>query len=278
LCDLSGVSPGYFDTVGLTLLEGRTFTPADIHGPIRTIINESMARQLWPGVSAVGKRIASPVTREWQEVIGVVRDMSFATSLNYSNSPFQAYRLLAREPTAGISVTLRCSTPPEALAEQLRHAIAEIDPDQPVQDIRPATIVIEQGLANFKVIGWLLAGFALLGLLLAAVGIYGVIAGSVVQRTNEIGIRMALGAQIRDVFALILGQGLRLALSGAGLGLAGAFAVAQLLTSIVPALPHAEPLTAALVTSALVATALLACWLPARRAAKVDPMIALRAE
>jgi predicted permease len=276
--EVNGVSVGFFDTLGLTLVEGRTLTAADLHGPVRTVINEAMARQLWPGESAIGRRIAHPVEREWQEVVGVVRDIQFATNLNTPRTPFQTYRLLARETSRQIVITLRSAVPPETLTAALRRAVAEIDPEQPVQDIRPAVQVIESGLANINLVGAMLAGFAALGLLLAAVGLYGVIAGFVVQRTSEIGIRVALGAQVRDILRLVIGQGLKLALLGAALGLAGTYAVTRLLASIAPAFPAAEFATAFGITTLLLVVALLACWLPARRATKVDPVIALRAE
>ncbi len=276
--DVNAVSPAYFATMGIALTEGRTFVPEDITGPIRTIISESMARKLWPGETALGKRIAHPVQKEWQEVIGVVRDITFASNLESSGGRFQTYRLLAREPDNDISLAFRCAIPPATLTDALRRAVAELDPELPVNDIRPAELVIEANTANYALTGWMLTSFALLGLLLAAVGLYGVISGFVAQRTNEIGIRMALGAQIRDVLRLVLGQGLRLALLGTVIGLAGAFGVARLLHAIIPALPPSEPLIAAGITLLLLATAVLACWLPARRATKVDPMVALRAE
>lgn len=277
--DVNGVSPGYFETMGITLLEGRGFTPADLTGPVRTVISESMARNLWPGESAIGKRIAHPLNKkQWQEVIGVVREVKFASNLDNTGGRFQTYRLFAREPDAEITVALRCVAPPDTLAETLRQAAAEIDPEVPVSNIRPADLVVEQNLSNYALAGRMLTGFALLGLLLAAVGIYGVISGYVAQRTGEIGIRMALGAQWRDVIRLVLGQGLRLALIGAAVGLMGAWGVARLLKSAVPALPASEPLLVAGVLLLLLATTLFACWLPAQRAAKVDPNTALRAE
>jgi putative ABC transport system permease protein len=276
--DVNGVSPDYFDTMGITLLEGRNFTPADLTGPMKTVIGESMARKLWPGESALGKRIAHPVQKEWQEVIGVVRDVGFASNLENTSGRLQTYRLLAREPDNEISLAFRCAVPPAQLAEDLRRAVAELDPELPVNGIRPAVQVIEQNTANYSLTGWMLTAFALLGLLLAAVGLYGVISGFVAQRTNEIGIRMALGAQMRDVLRLVLKQGLGLTLLGTVIGLAGSWGVAHLLRSIVPGMPASEPLTAAAVAGLLLATALVACFLPARRATKVDPMVALRAE
>lgn len=276
--DVNGVTPGYFDAMGIGLVAGRGFAATDLNGPVRTIISESMAARLWPGGSALGKRIAHPVDHEWQEVIGVVRDVKFASNLESNGGAFQTYRLLAREPDNSISIVLRCTAPPGTLTEALRRTVAELDPELPVSGISPAVQVIEQNLSKYALTGWMLLGFALLGLLLAVVGIYGIIAGFVAQRTNEIGIRMALGAQMRDVLHLVLGQGLRLALLGSIIGLAGSWWVARLLQSIVPALPPSEPLIAAGIALLLLATALLASWLPARRAARVDPMVALRAE
>jgi predicted permease len=277
--DVNGVTLGYFDTLGIGLIQGRFFTASDLSGPTRTVINETMAREIWPGQNPIGKRIAHPFERgQWQEVIGVVRDVRFPATVDRSQARFQTYRLLARESSPIFSVTVRSAIPPEALADMLRRAVSEIDPDQSVQDILPASQVIEQGLANLRLCGALLGGFAALGPLLAAVGIYGVIAGFVVQRTEEIGLRIALGAQLRDILRMVLGQGLRFALFGAVVGLAGAAGVARVLGSIVPALPPAEGFTAGAVTVTLLAVALFACWLPAWRATKVDPMIALRSE
>jgi putative ABC transport system permease protein len=272
------VDATFFDALQLPIMEGRAFTASDINGPIRTIINASMARRFWPGESAIGKRIRHPNDTVWQEIVGVVGDVRFPTRLDEPRTQFQAYRFLAREPRRDLTITLRSTAAPETLASGLRQAINEIDPEQPVQDVRAAKEVIDRGLANLTVIGWLLSGFAALGMLLAGVGVYGVISGSVVQRTTEIGIRLALGAQIADVLRLIVGQGLKLALIGSAIGLFGAYAAARMLTSMMPALPAAEPLIAALVTVILLSVALLACWIPARKAARVDPMEALRAE
>jgi putative ABC transport system permease protein len=277
--DVNFVSPEYFDTLGIGLVEGRAFEAADLtRQPIPTIINETMARQFWPGESAIGKRIAHPLVMEWQEIVGVVRDVSFATNLSEPNTRFQAYRLFAREPNRTFALTIRSALPPETLTDAVRRAVAAIDPDQPVQEMQSATRVIDRGLANFALVGWLLAGFASLGLFLAAIGIYGVIAGFVGQRINEIGIRVALGAQAGDVLRLVLGQGLRLTLGGIAIGLLGTYAVARVLGAIAPSLPPAEPATALVVTGTLIGFALLASWLPARQAVRVDPNVALRAD
>ncbi len=277
--DVNAVSPGYFTAMGIPLKAGRDFTPDDLKGPMKTIISESMARQYWPGQSAVGKRIAHPLSpTEWQEVIGVVGNITFTSTLDNAGTRPQTYRLLAREPDRGVSLVLRCAAPPDTLVDALRRAVAEIDPEVPVNNLKPATKVVEQSLANYQLTGRLLGGFALLGLLLAVIGIYGVISGFVALRTAEIGIRMALGAQVRDVLRLVLNQGLRLTLLGTVLGLGGSWWIARFLRTVMPAMPTSEPVTALAVAFILLAAALFACWLPARRATKVDPLIALRTE
>jgi ABC-type antimicrobial peptide transport system permease subunit len=153
-----------------------------------------------------------------------------------------------------------------------------MDSEVALSELQPATRRVEESMSNYRATGWMLTGFALLGLLLAVVGIYGVISGFVAQRTEEIGIRMALGAQVRDVLGLVMGQGLRLALAGTVLGLAGSWWIARLLHSFMPAMPASEPVTALAIAALLLAVAGFACWLPARRATKVDPLVALRSE
>lgn len=277
--DVNGVSPGYFASMGIMLKEGRDFTRDDLQGPMKTVISESMARQYWPGQSAVGKRIAHPLEpNNWQEIIGVVGNITFTSTLENAGTRPQTYRLLAREPDQGLSLVLRCAVSPESLVEPLRRAVAELDAEVPVNNLKPATRVVEQSLANYQLTGRLLGAFAVLGLLLALVGLYGVISGFVAQRTGEIGIRMALGAQVNDVLRLVLRQGLRLTLLGTALGLAGSWWIARFLQSALPAMPASEPVTAAAVAFLLLGAALFACWLPAKRATKVNPIDALRAE
>ena len=276
------VLPGYFETLGIRLVQGRDFTFADRHDTTRkVIINEAMAKALWPGESALGKRLGSvtPYMETVREIIGVVSDVRPAASLGAPSTPFQMYRALLQErPWDFATIALRTSASPEAIARDLRRIVAQLDPDQAIYRVSTVRQDVGRTLASIDVAAWSLVSFALLGLLLAAIGIYGVIANSVVQRTNEIGIRMALGAQVRDVFTLILSGGLRLTLIGTVIGLAGAFGIARLLRSITPELPGTDPLITVAVTLFLIAVALFACWLPARRAAKLDPMTALRAE
>ncbi|HET9528875.1 MAG TPA: ABC transporter permease [Blastocatellia bacterium] len=274
------VTPQYFETLGIRLLEGRAFTDADTADrPAVAIINETMARRFWPGESAVGKRIGRPgQDPRWQEVVGVVNDVAFPASLGEPYTRYQAFRPMGQTPWGGLTIGLRTSAAPESLTNPLRAAASELDPTQPVHRVRTARSLVEQGLGSISLLGTLLGAFAALGLVLAAVGIYGVTSYSVVQRTGEIGIRMALGAQRRDVLWLVLSKGARLILLGSLLGFGGGYAASRLLISLIPTLPTRDPVALVGISLALVAVALAACYVPARRATKVDPMEALRYE
>lgn len=266
---VNGVTPGYFEVLRMRLVAGRDFTAADVRGAKRTvIINETTARVFWPKESAIGKHL------DGEEVVGVVNDVGFATDPSEPETRLQTYRPLAQAPRISLAVALRG----HVTAETLRRAVAELDADLPVNEPGPASAKVERFANTLAVAGWLLSGFAVLGLLLACIGIYGVIAGFVVQRTNEIGIRMALGAQVRDVLQLVIGKGLQLALLGTAIGLAGAVGVARVTMSVAPGFGANDPLAIGGVAALLVTVAVLACWLPARRAAKIDPALALRSE
>ena len=281
LADVAAVTPGYFATLGIPLLQGRDFSEDDRAGsPAVVVINETMARQLWPGENPIGKRIggATPFMSNPREVIGVVRDVRAAATLADRAGGFQFYRSLAQWSFNSAMIVIRASRPAEALAQDLRRALAGLDPDQAVFRVETVRDQIEDGLRSVDAAARMLVGFALLGLVLAAVGIYGVIAHTVVQRTNEIGIRLALGAQMRDVLALILGGGVRLTVLGIALGLVGTFGISRLLRSLAPEFANIDLLLTAAITAILAAVALFACWLPARRATKVDPILALRAD
>jgi ABC-type antimicrobial peptide transport system permease subunit len=181
---------------------------------------------------------------------------------------------MAQQSQGSLAVVLRGNVSTDVL----RRAVAGLDSDLPVNEAGSVRAAVGKTLDQAAVAGWLLSGFAALGLLLAGLGIYGVIASFVVQRTNEIGVRMALGAQIRDVLRMVLGKGLRLASLGTVIGLVGAVGMTRVLNSIAPGLEANTPLIVGLVSGVLLAVALLACWLPARRAARVDPLVALRSE
>lgn len=275
------VMPGYFETLGMRLLQGRDFAPTDrADSPTVVIVNEAMARALWPGENPIGKRIGSamPFMSNLREVVGVVSNTRPAARFGVADDRFQMYRPFAQRPQSGVVIALRTYQAPETLISELRRVVASLDRDQPLFQIGTVRQEIGRGLASMGVAAWTLGAFALLGLILAAVGIYGVVSNSVVQRTNEIGIRMALGAQMRDIFRLVIGSGLRLTLVGTLLGLGGALAIARMLHAMAPDLAATDPFLTALVALVLIAVALFACWLPARRAARVNPVIALRAE
>jgi predicted permease len=276
------VSPNYFETLGVPLLEGRAFTPDDTAGrPPVVIVNETMARRFWPGQSAIGKRIGRGTVenRTWETIVGVVGDVGSPTSLRDPETELQAFYPIADQaPWGGVSVTLRTSGAPEALAGGVRRAVAEVDPGQAVYQIDSTRAVVEQALGSISLLATLLGAFAALGLVLAVIGIYGVTSYSVAQRTGEIGIRMALGAQRRDVLRLVLARGALLTLAGAALGVGGGYAISRLLEAAIPTLPPRDPVALVVLTLALVAVALVACYLPARKATRVDPLVALRHE
>jgi putative ABC transport system permease protein len=274
------VSTRYFETLGLRLREGRTFSSADTtNSPRVVIINETMARTCWPGESAVGKRIGSiGPEKDWREIVGVVNDVRFPATLSEPYTRFQSYEPMAQATGNRASIGLRSRVEASALASAVRKIVLDLDRDQALFQVRAARDLIDTGLGRMSLLGQLLGAFAALGLVLAAIGVYGVTSYSVVQRTGEIGIRMALGAQRRDVLWLVLNKGLCLSLLGVLIGLGGGWAVSRLLAAAVPALPSRDPWTFAAVTIALIGVALLACYLPARRATKINPMVALRYE
>jgi predicted permease len=276
----ASVTPDYFATLGLRLRAGRSFTQDDrADTPAVVVINETMARTLWPGESPIGKRIGNAdANPRWREVVGIASDAHRGATLGIDDAGFQVYRPLAQNPATVLELALRARVAPQTLAPEIRRIVAQLNPDQPIHQIGMVRDEVELAFNNIRLASLMLAGFAVLGLLLAAIGIYAVIANAVVQRTNEIGIRMALGAQVRDILELVIGQGIRLAVIGTMLGLAGAFAIARTLTSIAPALAEIDAVIITGVVALIIGVATFACWLPARRAAKVDPMTALRAE
>jgi putative ABC transport system permease protein len=281
LAHAEAVTPDYFETLGIRLKQGRIFNSSDTtNRPDVVIINESMARQFWPGENPIGKRTALPFPPEpdWQEIVGIVNDIRFPANLGRPDTVWQIYRPLAQEPCPFVAVELRTTGPPENLTGALRRAVAEIDPDLPVNELRSARNWVETLLSHFAVAGVMLGLFAILGLILAALGIYSVISYFVLQRTGEIGIRMALGAQVRDVLWMVLRKGLALTLLGILLGLGGAWIMTRLLWAAVPELRAESPVIFLGIIGGLIVVTLFACWLPARRASKVEPTEALRYE
>jgi predicted permease len=275
------VSADYFATLGARLQQGRTFNNTDVAGHTNVVvINEATARNFWPNESPVGKRISNTSTtqREYFEIVGVVNDVAFPGDLGEPYTRFQAFVPVAQSAPEYLTLVVRTNSNAEAFGNTLRNAIAGIDPNLPVYRIRTARAAVDQGLGSISLLGNLLGAFATVGVLLAAIGIYGVVSYTVVQRTGELGIRVALGAQTRDVLWLVLGKGAVLVIIGALLGGAGAYGVSRLLLSYIPSLPTNDPLILPLTGIALIVVALVACYIPARRATKVDPMVALRSE
>ena len=274
------VSNDYFAAMGARLQQGRSFNAADTADhPKVVIINETTARTFWPNENPIGKRLSdtSP-KREYFEIVGVVNDVAFPGSLREPYTRFQGYVPVSQAAPAYLTISLRTSSNPEVIGNSMRQAIAGIDPALPVYRIRTARAAVDEGLGSISLLGSLLGAFALVGVILAAVGIYGVVSYTVVQRTGELGIRVALGAQTRDVMWLVLGKGAVLVLSGALLGAAGAYGVSRLLIALIPSLPTRDPLIVPITGVGLIVVALVACYIPARRATRVDPLVALRSE
>lgn len=274
------VTPGYFATLGIPLLDGRDFA-ADLKtdGPRQVVVNEALARRFWPGRSAVGQRLGLTENNEtvWREVIGVVGNVEMAANISQPDTVLQFYRPLVQEPWSFVTLAIR-SPQPAALADSIRRAVAEVDPDLAVDQVGSIREFVRRTQHNLIIVGHMLTGFALLGLILAAVGLYGVISHVVAQRTGEFGIRLALGATPRDVLNDVLRRGLSLAAVGLVVGLAGAWGLERFLASIMGRLAGSDPLALVMVAMVLLGVALVACWLPARRATKVDPLVALRSE
>jgi len=280
VASVNAVTPSYLPVLGLRVTDGRNFTEADRPGSVPVaLINESMARALFPGESAVGRRIGSPdpENRGWLEIVGVVPDTELAIGFIPSSTRFLVYRPLAQETWNYASIAVRGPRPAE-LTEPVRQALGELDPDLVLQQLGSVQQLVERTLGGFSMVNTLLVGFAGLGLFLAAVGLYGVVAHLVAQRTPEIGVRIALGARSPDIAWMIIRSGLRMTLIGAGAGILGSIAINFATRAALPDTPGTDPVVLAAVTALLIAVALIACWIPSRRAARVDPLVALRSE
>jgi putative ABC transport system permease protein len=276
------VSPNYFRAVNVPVLKGRAFNAHDNYSSPRVVlVNQSLVRRDFAGEDPVGKRINMGGTGPdgqpiWQEIVGVVADVR---SLELSTEPVpEIYTSYLQDPFAGMSFVVRSAVEPESLIPAVRETVRQIDKAQPVAEVREMEQIISEVAAQPRFNTLLLSLFAGVALLLAAAGIYGVMSYSVTQRTHEIGLRMALGAQTHDVIRLIVWQGIRLTLVGLALGLASAYAMTRVMAALLYGVSPTDPSTFAGGAILLVIVALLACYIPARRATKVDPLIALRYE
>jgi predicted permease len=273
-------SRDYFRTVGLPLVAGRLFTPADTRGaPVAILASRSAAAKFFPAGDAIGQRLrfgARPGNVRLEgEIVGIVGDVH-DQGLDQGLVP-EFYGSLEQAPVGAFSVVLKSSQEPGSLASAVRREVKALDAELPVTQLEPMEAVVARSIAGPRFLMSLLLAFAAIALLLAAVGIYGVTAYAVSQRTRELGIRMALGADARNVRALVLRDGLRLALTGLGLGLCAALALTRLLRGLLFEVPPTDLATHAGVAVVLLAAALAACWIPARRASRLDPLKALRA-
>jgi hypothetical protein len=276
----ANVAPGWFATLGIHILQGRNFADTDRPGsPKVAIISQSMARQFWPNENPIGKRIGGldPANPGWAEIVGVVNDITGGSDFRLGPTYSLFYRPISQNPNRFMNVTVRTATDPMALEDPVRRAIAKVDSDVAIS-LSTANDVISGRMSKFFIVSRLLVEMAVLGLILSAVGIYGVIANLAAERTQEIGIRMALGAQARDVLWLVLGNGFRLAALGTAIGVALEFALTGVLGRKMPDVPGRNDLVVFGVAGLLVAVALLSSWLPARKATKLNPIDALRVE
>ena len=273
------VTPGYFRTMGIPLLAGRDFNDADANDSLDvTIIDERLAREYWPNESPIGKRVrfGPPEDNEpWHTIVGVagtVRDQRMQEDTRKS-----VYLPHQKIPVGGLALVARTTANPEDLAGAIRREVAQLDPDLPVSASTMEEVVAES-IWQPRLYATLFGAFAGGALLLALIGIYGVMAFLVQTRTHEIGVRMALGATTRDVFKLIVGRGMKLTAVGVLIGVGGAIALTRLMHSLLFNTSATDPVTFILISLLLSFAAFLACYLPARRAAKVDPLVALRYE
>jgi putative ABC transport system permease protein len=277
------VTPAFFETMGMRIVRGRAFTESDSPASPRVaIINQALANQYFPGQDPIGKRleVAFYTPPRWREIVGVAADVK-AAGLDQS-TPVQVYTAYLQEPAflrgivPAITVVARTAQDPATIGSAMKGAILDTDRSQPVFAMQPMTEVVSQSIALRRLALALLAFFAASALFLAALGLYGVMSYNVTLRTGEIGIRMALGAQQSQVLFFIERQGLVLTLAGVAVGFAGAFGLTRLMNDLLFRVDSRDPLTFAAVAAVLVVVSLAACYLPARRAARVDPMVALR--
>lgn len=271
----------YFQTLGIPLIKGRYFDDRDVRdAPQVAIIDETMERKFWPDENPIGRRISfqrdpqgNPI---WREVVGVVGHVKHRGL--EGESPVQYYIPHRQLPSNTVFLVARTAVEPASMAGTVRSTVQEVDRELPVFRVTTMEKMVNDSMVQRRFSMILLAVFALVALVLASVGLYGVMSYSVTHRTNEIGIRMALGARVTDVLAMVVAQGMKLSIAGVGIGLAGAFALSRVMRSLLFNVSATDPLIYAVVALMLAGVSLLACYIPARRATKIDPMEALRYE
>ncbi|HSO74988.1 MAG TPA: ABC transporter permease [Blastocatellia bacterium] len=279
--DLYIATPGYLRAMEIPLLEGRTLTEQDVEAsPFVALVNKTMAEELWPNDDAIGKRIKFPGSdkrpQPWRTVVGVVSNVA-----QYGldrKPPMQLYLPESQFPTSFMTLVVRTGSDPAGMTAAIRNEILAVDKAQAVSNIATMEQLLGDSISLRRFSMLLLIGFAGIALTLATVGIYGVISYTVTQRSREIGIRMALGAGRKDILKLVVGQGMTLTLAGVGIGLGAAFGLTRVMEGLLFGVSATDPVTFVVISTVLAGVALGACFVPARRATKVDPMIALRCE
>jgi putative ABC transport system permease protein len=275
------VTPQFFATLGIPLIKGRDFT-ADDHAqaPGVVIVGEALARRYWPGEDPIGKRLRETGAPDypWRSIVGIAADVKYRGLQQNPNADPDVYLPLLQRPNNNLSLAMRTETDPASRIAAIRGELQQLDPGLPVYGVTTMAQQVVNQTTQARFSTWLLSLFGAIALVLSAVGIYSVMAYAVEQRTYEIGIRTALGARAGDVLKLVIRQGMRLALLGVALGVSAALALTQLMKGLLFGVAAADPLTYAGIGLLLTAVAFFACWIPARRATKVDPMVALRCE
>jgi len=279
---MSAVSPGYFETLGIPIKKGRGFDEHDGQAgtdPV-VIVNEMLAQRHWPAQDPTGMRLKlgeASSSEPWMTVVGVVGDVRQRTFLD---DPIREgmYVPQSQQPTRRLAVAVRTATAPLALVDAVRRTIHDLDRNLPISDVFTMDRVMVRAMWQPRLFSWIFGFFSAVALVLAVVGVYSVVSYSVAQRTREIGIRAALGAGRGQIGAMVLRQGMRAVVVGIGIGLAVALAVTRVMGALLYGVSPTDPATFGIVTLVLAGTAVLACLLPARRATRVEPLIALRCE
>jgi putative ABC transport system permease protein len=289
------ITPDYFQAMGIPLLQGRDFTEQDNREHLRgtasgndwgaglnsIIIDEEFAKRYWPGQNPLGQRVRIPWgEREKQPVVTIVGVVGRIKEnhLSERGGLVQAYFPMYQQPLGNMAVVVKTTSEPAALLAAMRQQVSQLDPALPIFGISTMKELRDHNVAPDRFNLGLIGGFAVLALVLAIIGLYGLLSFTVTQRQREIGVRIALGAQRFEILNLVMGQGMQLVLIGAFIGLIGALALTRVLTSVLFNVQPTDPLTFVTVTLSLCVVALLACYIPARRAMKTDPMVALRYE
>lgn len=271
------INARYFEAIGTRLIKGRAFTERDnSDAPSVFVINQTMSRRFWPNEDPVGKRIRYNSKDPFGEIVGVVEDVKYDGL--HSVDSAHLYEPYQQNPWSFLRITLRSQLDQSTLIAAVQREMRSLDPNLPISNVRTMREVMAESLARRRLVLTLFTIFASLGLLLAAIGIYGVLSSSVRQRTRELGIRIALGATTRGVLQLVIGDGVKLVMLGLVIGLAGAIASGRLLAGLLFSVNATDPMTFTLIALLLAGVSVLACYIPARRATKVDPLVALRYE